>query len=95
MEHLTEEIFQIAINSMESSFDSHEIIKFIMKNYPREYVLDLCGYSNNDDPILVMHQQIGRKLARQNTIRSNGEVKSENIRGGKTLNEKWTRIDSF
>ncbi len=93
MQYLTGSILNDTVNAIQNQrFDSHELIRMLMRRYPKEYVRELHANINADDPIQTTHAQIGRSLLDVSTIRSIGRNLSPNIRGETTECEKWEKI---
>jgi hypothetical protein len=88
---LTDEILGEAIEQMSNpTFDSHEIIRHLMRRHPREYATDL-HMTAGQDPIQTLHATIGRRLTSFGVIEKTGSVKSMNVRGEVSDNEGWRK----
>jgi hypothetical protein len=88
---LTDEILTDAIEGMTTPiFDSHCVIRQVMKRHPREYATGLHGTAGQD-PILTLHATIGSRLSSFETIEKTRKVKSVNVRGEEADNQEWRR----
>jgi hypothetical protein len=88
---LTDEILNEAIEDMTApTFDSHCVIRQLMKRHPREYATDL-HVTAGQDPILTLHATIGSRLSSFEMIEKTRKVKSMNVRGEETENQEWRR----
>ena len=65
------------------------MIRAIVRLHPQAYVVALHAYVDNDDPFVILHASIGRRL--HGFATSIGREKSMNIRGEETMNELWRR----
>jgi hypothetical protein len=99
MQHLTDQILANAVATIIArqnrlDFDTHELIRVIMRLNPKEYVAELYLWVHTDDPIIVAHSQIGIALANHSVpgIKSAGRHASLNVRGENTQCEIWERI---
>ncbi len=92
MTHLTDVIMAAAIGNLEDVFDSHAMIQQIMTNHPHEYIHELYGNITASDPITITDAVIGKSLHRVPGITTHGRVKSPNIRGQITDNQRWRKI---
>lgn len=92
MEYITDTIVNDVIDQMPQQFDSHDFIKRTTRLFPSDYVKELCRLKNHDDPFLVLHPMIARKLASNDRVRQLGKVDSPNIGGNSTSNESWEKI---
>ncbi|HYO68272.1 MAG TPA: hypothetical protein VEU33_19545 [Archangium sp.] len=78
---------------MNDTFDSHEVIRHIMRAYPKEYVRELYSRVLLPDPILTTHAEIGRALGRLEMIEKTNRVDSRNVRGEMdTENQGWRKL---
>ncbi|MGE6761933.1 hypothetical protein ACQKGO_28225 [Corallococcus interemptor] len=86
-------MLQAAVDTMGGIFDSHDVIRRIMRAHPQEYVHELYSRIHLSDPILTTHAEIGRALGRLGTIEKNDRVESRNVRGETdTENQGWRKI---
>jgi hypothetical protein len=93
MDHITPDIIRASVNAMNDTFDSHAIIRYIMRAYPQEYVRELYSRVLLPDPILTTHAEIGRALGRVEAIEKTARVESRNVRGEvDTENQEWKKL---
>lgn len=92
-EKVTREIIQSAIDAMGEKFDSHNIIFWIMKKYPKEYIQELHNdYCNKENPFQYFHAKIAKQLKLEvGRIKKGDEVKSINVLGNLSLNKSWRK----
>jgi hypothetical protein len=88
--NITDEILGEAVQHMPPTFDSHDVIRDLMRHWPREYASDLCA-SVGADPILTLHSTIGTRLSSFDTIEKAKKVKSMNVRGEYNENQEWRK----
>lgn len=88
---LTDQMISQSIERMDQTFDSHALIRDLMRNWPRAYATDLDA-SIGDDPIRVLHSAIGTRLLSFDTIVKTRKVDSPNVRGETTENQEWRKI---
>jgi hypothetical protein len=79
------------VNALPPVFDSHAVIREMMRRYPQQYTTDLFGHVENKDPILSFHSTIGVRLTRFEDIERTRRISSDNVRGQKTENQEWRR----
>lgn len=91
MNHITLPMLVDAVAAQGAVFDSHAIIRWLMTNYPQEYVRDLFECVASDDPIQTAHAQFGLALHEVPGIRPDSKVKSMNVRGQVTENQQWRK----
>jgi uncharacterized protein with ATP-grasp and redox domains len=94
MQFITREILIQSIQSQDGSqFDTHEVIKGVMRIAPQEYVRELYEYVNTEDPFKPVHGQIGAELSRMTDVvrQLYTKEKSVNIRGQESPAEVWER----
>ncbi|MHB8878154.1 MAG: hypothetical protein ACYC8T_31035 [Myxococcaceae bacterium] len=89
--HIGKAMLLAAINAMPVEFDSHDLIVYLMRHYPREYVMHLYSRIKQTDPIRQGNADIGKRLARLNQIRKTNRPSSGNIRSGVTENQGWRK----
>jgi hypothetical protein len=93
MQHITLDMLRISVDAMKDTFDSHEVIRYLMRAYPQEYVRELYSRVLLPDPILTTHSEIGRALARLGTLEKTARVESRNVRGEvDTENQEWRKL---
>lgn len=92
MEFITETIMNNIIDLMPEEFDSHDFIQKMTRQYPSEYANELSIYKDRDDPFLILHPAIARKLASNDRLKQMGKVNSPNIGGKSTSNESWLKL---
>lgn len=90
MPHLTDEVLQAAITKLPPTFDTHAVIREMMKLEPRLYAEDLVA-APGADPILALHASIGSRLARFDKLEKTRKVYSPNVRGEDTENQEWAK----
>lgn len=96
MDHITPDMIRVSVDAMNDTFDSHEVIRYIMRAYPQEYVRELYSRVLLSDPILATHAEIGRALGRLETIEKTARVESRNVRGEvDTGNQEWKKLQRF
>src|SRR5688500_617194 len=65
MVFLTDELLAGVIQNIpERTFDSHRVIREVMRRHPRLYVQQLAVFLAARDPIKRTHQEIGKRLVR-------------------------------
>jgi len=95
MNHITRQILEQAVQAQESSrFDSHDVIRAVMRIAPQEYVRELCDYVDTSDPFKPVHGAIGSELAQMRGIvrQQHNKVQTMNVRGELSPVETWERI---
>lgn len=92
MNRVSEAILVEAVAAMERTFDSHAVIRFVMRAYPREYVIGLNEHVASLDPIMQGHAQLAKRLHSVTSIRGTRVVKTMNVRGEVTENHEWEKI---
>jgi hypothetical protein len=88
---LADQMIEQSIERMSEIFDSHALIRDLMRHWPRAYATDLHE-SIGDDPIRVLHSAIGTRLLSFNIIEKTHKVDSLNVRGEMTENQEWQKI---
>lgn len=93
MEYITEQMIREAIVHMKDEFDSHDVIRWIMRKYPKEYANQLCEYNvNNDkDPFPILHSQISQVVGRTTLVAKTTRKISTNARLSDTENQGWRK----
>ena len=77
-----------------NEFDSHDVIFWVSRNRPREYVDDLHrALADDGDPFVNLHTAIGRRLTSLPHLVQQQHRKqvSMNMRGEETECEVWRR----
>ena len=96
MKYLIPEIMEAVVAQIsDREFDSHTVIRELMRRHPQAYVRELYEHRENEDPIHVTHAQIGRILTQLKSIKKLNRVDSPNVRSqdlGGTENQRWERI---
>ena len=95
MNHITRQILEQAVQTQESSqFDSHDVIRAVMRIAPQEYVRELYDYVDTPDPFKPVHGAIGSELGQMQGIvrQQHNKVQTMNIRGELSPVETWERI---
>lgn len=90
MPDVTDDILREAIAAQPVDFDSHAVIRQIMRLAPRAYADDLAA-TNGDDPIRAYHASIGRRLLQRTDIEATRKARSRNVRGENTANQGWRK----
>ena len=85
-------MLQEAVNAMKPTFDSHNLIVYLMKRRPQDYVRILNDHIKDQDPIKQAHSVIGKRLLDLDTIRPIRKVHSMNVRGEETECQQWGKI---
>jgi hypothetical protein len=97
METLNEFLDRVAIDlirKMKSSFDTHDFIQQLLKDYELEYVNYLHSYNDKAGIFRTFHAQIGRYLSNneiQLSIIKGVREFSENIKDYESENQKWSK----
>ncbi len=92
MNHITEEMLRSSVQAMPDQFDSHDVIRHIMRTWPRLYVHELYSREQLKDPIMATHAEIGRALARLGLLEKTDRLESRNVRGEfDTENQGWKK----
>lgn len=98
MENITDQIIENAIGTQEVGvdFDSHDIIFVLMKDFAREYVMELNNCLNTDQgPFEKLHTDIAKRMASNDFVgivrKHGGKRVSLNCRGQKTPCQIWVR----
>lgn len=86
---ITDPMLRAVCDGLPETFDSHAVIRAIMRLHPQAYVVALHSHVDNHDPFVNLHASIGKRL--HGFATSIGRVKSMNIRGEETMNEHWQR----
>jgi hypothetical protein len=95
MELFKDNVFDSIIERMDDSFDSHDFIFEMMRQFPREYTIALYECRRAKDPIQTLHAKIGRKLSEhRGRITKSRRKKSRNVRGLPSGNQFWKKIGS-
>ena len=96
LEKITDDILAEAVDAQAGNvFDSHDIIFWVMQNYPRQYAADLHGaMSDEGDPFMNLHMAFGRRLTALSHLleQQHRKVTSMNARGEETACEVWQRV---
>ena len=96
MHHITRQILEQAVQEQERNhrFDTHEVIKAVMRLAPQDYVRELYNYVESEDPFKPVHGAIGSELAQMQGVlrQQHNKVESMNVRGQMSLAETWERI---
>ncbi len=90
MPNVTDGILSKAIAALQSEFDSHDVIRQIMRIAPLAYADDL-GSTRGQDPILEYHASIGRRLLQRTDIEPTNRVRSSNVREEEVENQGWRK----
>ena len=90
-------IAQAVINELPNDFDSHEFIQKFLTMYEKEYIELLHSYISAKDGRIfrAAHAKIGDYLlqnSKQLNIEDTVRVKSMNIKGNNTENQKWAKV---
>jgi hypothetical protein len=88
---ITDQMIDQSIARMPQIFDSHALIRDLMRHWPRAYATDLHE-SIGDDPIRALHSAIGTRLLSFNIIEKTRKVDSLNVRGDTTENQEWQKL---
>lgn len=96
LQQITDAILEEAVRAQATDeFDSHDVIFWISRNRPREYVTDLhAALGDAGDPFVNLHTAVGRRLAAlPNLLRQqHRKRRSMNVRGEETECEIWQRV---
>lgn len=90
MLNVTDEILNDAIAGLPGTFDTHPVIRVVMRRAPRQYADDLAA-TTGGDPVLSFHSTIGRRLTRFDHIEKTRKLSSPNVRGETSENQEWRR----
>ena len=85
-------LLEEAVNAMKQTFDSHDLIVYLMKRRPQDYVQILNDHIEDQDPIKQAHSVIGRRLLDLQTIRPTQKVVSMNVRREETECQQWEKV---
>ncbi len=90
---ITDQMLTDAANRQPVPFDSHAVIRQLMRDNSRAYVHDLYLHyeAGHSDPIHTLHSAIGTRLAGLGTLVPTQKVRSMNVRGQETENQEWRR----
>ena len=95
LNQVTDAILEEAVRSQQSDeFDSHDVIFWISRSRPRQYVEDLhTALEDAGDPFVNLHAAIARRLAALPLLVRQQHAKrvSTNVRGEDTECELWRR----
>jgi hypothetical protein len=92
MKYLTDVILKEGIAEQKRTFDSHDLIVWILQKKPQKYTYELYEYVSKRDPIKTLHSEIGKQIARlKDVVKKCGKVVSRNIRNQKNTCEKWEK----
>ncbi|MFL5352997.1 hypothetical protein [Archangium sp.] len=92
MNYITVEMLRSSVEAMPDQFDSHAVIRHIMRTWPQLYVHELYSRERLPDPIMATHAEIGRALARLGSLEKTDRVESRNVRGEfDTENQGWKK----
>jgi hypothetical protein len=95
MDYITRQILAQAVQAQESNrFDTHDVIRAVMRLAPQEYVYELYHYVDTEDPFKPVHGAIGSELAQMQglLIQQHDKVETMNVRGQLSPVETWERI---
>jgi len=96
MVHISDAILQSAVDAIpEGRFDSHRVIRQVMRIRPQEYVRELYERVSQKDPIRSTNAEIGKALAQLGTIKKLDKIQSSNVRSEPsedTDNQAWERL---
>jgi len=95
MRYIDRQILMRAVQEQLSArFDTHDVIRAVMRIAPQEYVRELYEYVKTEDPFKPVHGAIGSELAQmQGMVRQlHRKVETMNIRGQLSPAEEWERI---
>ncbi len=93
MDFISRSIIEHAISEIKEDFDSHDLIFWIMKHRPKEYIQELNtdSYINSSEPFKQLHATIGMNLTHYSSITPMGKVTSANLFGNMSSNESWRK----
>ncbi len=93
---ISTEMLENAVSQCGNSFDTHEVIRILMKDNPHAYVNHLSKLMHTEDPILQGNALIGRKLKNDCDVLSimkDEKVNSPNLRNqDETMNQGWKKL---
>ena len=83
------------IDTLGTTFDSHEFIQKFSKRFEADYIRFLCDY-RGEGAFREVHKQIAQSLSRNeaelDVAKTNVKDKSPNIFGEMTEAERWTKV---
>lgn len=83
------------IDTLDTTFDSHEFIRKFSKRFEADYIRFLCDYSA-EGAFREIHKQIAQSLSRNEAeldiAKTNVKDKSPNIFGEMTEAERWAKV---
>jgi hypothetical protein len=92
VKHITLEMLIEAAAAQESIFDSHAIIRWLTKVYPREFTREQYDCVAHLDPMQLVCAKISSGMHKVPGIVPHGKVKSMNMRGDVTENQQWRKV---
>ena len=97
MKHITQAIAADILNQLGDVFDTHDIDRRILRIYPIEVAEELLEFRATDDPLLrfsaAFSQWIGRTFSGQIAKAGLGKVRTANLGGELSDNQRWTRLN--
>lgn len=95
MQYIDRQILTRVVQEQESGrFDTHDVIRAVMRMSPQEYVRELYHFIDTEDPFKPVHGGIGAELAQMGGVVRQLHSKREtmNIRGQMSPAEEWERL---
>lgn len=93
---LTIQMLTGAVAQCDDPFDTHDVIRILMRDNPSDYVSHLSGYPLTQDPIQQGNAGIGRMMSKNAAIlriQKTSKVNSPNLRNPEaTQNQQWKKI---
>jgi len=98
LNEITDDVLEEAVRAQPAEeFDTHDVIFWISRHRPREYVEGLhAALQDAGDPFISLHTTIGRRLATLPHLlqKQNRKVVSMHVRGEQGPSELWRRVSS-
>ncbi len=90
--NISMEMIQEGINHIENDlFSSHEVIRWISKKYPKEYIEDLYVLREIEDPFRKCHSDIACLIRDSAMVKPVEKIETNNFRNNYSPNFKWQK----